>query len=468
MEGLMFLRTTRTHAVCAGLVAAAILAGFAWVWPMADTPLPHLTPFLPMFSTAVFATEGMTALLLCIQFAIFRQPSLGALGGAYAFVAVLAIIQLLVFPGVFAPTGLLGAGAQSAVWIWVFWHGGFAFFVLVASTIKRYFNRQLLDTSETVWAALLMVGIPLACAGMLSYLAIGDAGQLLPPLLANNSYRLLQHSPNALAVVFINLITLLTVLGTSRARMVLDLWLCIALLATTCDVILTLNASARYTAGWYVARCLALVSSTSVLSMLLWEINRLYRNLNAAHAKLTEYAIRDGLTGAYNRRYFDQRYDLEMQRARRTGRPLSLLMADVDWFKAFNDTFGHQAGDSCLVAVAQALDRQAAQAGGFVARYGGEEFVLVLPDTDRDAATAVSERVRGAIAALRIPAPPNGRADGGQDAGVVTLSVGAATLDAPLDDSRTLLGSADRALYMAKHSGRNRVCFAARLSGVAA
>ena len=466
MEELMFLPTTRGHAIWAGIVALAIVAGFASVWPIVNQPLPQIAPFMPMFSTAICATESMTAMLLCMQFAIFRRPFLGALSGAYAFVAVIAIIQLLVFPGVFSPTGLFDAGPQSAIWIWVFWHGGFAFFVLFASTIKRYFDHRVMDASYTASFGLLMLGIPLSAAGLLSYLAIGDAGTLLPPLIAHNSYRLLLENPSALAVVLINVITLTTVLGTGRGRTVLDVWLCIALLAAICDIVLTLYAGARYTAGWYTSRCLALVSSASLLSMLLWELIHLYRNLNTAHAKLTEYSIRDGLTGSYNRRFFDEHYDLEILRAARSGRPLSVLMADVDWFKAFNDTFGHQAGDRCLVAVAQALDREARHAGGFAARYGGEEFAIVLPNTDRDTATAISEQIRGAIAALRIPAPPGTQSTQStlpgiaRDSGVVTLSVGAATQERPSDDSRKLLSTADQALYMAKHSGRNRVCFA--------
>jgi len=457
MEGLMFLPTTRMHAVWAGTVALAILVAFAMAWPEVATQLPNIGPFMPMFSTTVSLTESLTALLLCVQFVIFRQPFLGALSGAYAFVAVNAALQLLVFPGVFTAPGLLGAGPQSAIWIWVFWHGGFAFFILLATTIKRYFNRHVQGISYTLAFTALLIGVPIACAVGLCDLAIDGGGHLLPPLVINNTYSLLLHSPYALSVVVINAITLLTVFGTSRGRTALDLWICVALLAALCDVLLTLNATSRYTLGWYAARCLALVSSTTVLSVLLWEINRLYRNLHAAHEKLTEYSIRDGLTGAYNRGYFEQQFDIEMQRARRWGRPLSVLMSDVDWFKSFNDTFGHQAGDSCLIAIARALDVQAKQAGGFVARYGGEEFVIVLPNADRDTATAVSERLRSTVAALRIAAPPNLPAD--RDAGVVTMSIGAATLEAPLEDYRTLLSAADQALYLAKHSGRNRVCF---------
>ncbi len=465
MEGLAFLPTTRAHVIWAGLVALTILTGLALVWPNVSMPLPHIQPFLSMFNTAVLVTEGVSALLLGMQFAIFRQPFLGALSGAYAFVATAAAIQLLVFPGMFTPTGLFGAGPQSAIWIWVFWHGGFGFFVLLASVVKRFFDHQSSDRHYSAWFAVPLIGIPLACSLGVCYLATAHGGIMLPQLVANNnSYQLLAQSPNALAVMFINLVALLTVASMSRGRDVLSLWLCVALLAANCDVFITLHASARFTLGWYAARCLSLISSTALLSMLLWEINRLYRNLDTAHAKLTEYSIRDGLTGVYNRGYFDQQYDLEMQRARRGRRPLSVLLCDVDWFKVFNDTFGHQAGDACLIAVAQALDVQAKEAGGFAARYGGEEFVIVLPDTDRGAATAISERARGAIAALRIAAPPSpaarGGMDSGRDMGVVTMSVGAATLDTPRDDTRTLLNAADQALYMAKHSGRNRVCFA--------
>jgi len=467
MEELMFLPTSRAHVFWAGVVALAIVAATACVWPIVNLPLPPITPFLPIFSTVVCAAEGMTALLLCLQFAIFRRPFLGALSGAYAFVAVIAVIQLLVFPGVFSPTGLLDAGPQSANWIWLFWHGGFAFFVLLASTIKRHFDHQVVDRSYTAPFALLMLGVPLAMAGLLAYLAIGNGGRLLPALIADNSYSPLLDNPFALAVMLINVIGLFTILGTGRGRTVLDLWLCIALLATTGDVLLSLHATVRYTAGWYAAHGLALVSSASVLSMLLWELQRLYRNLNAAHAKLTEYSIRDGLTGIYNRRFFDEQYDAEIQRASRSGRPLSVLMADVDWFKAFNDTFGHQAGDSCLIAIAQALSHEAARVGGFAARYGGEEFAIVLPNTHRDTATAISERIRGAIAALKIPSPPITLPGSARDSGIVTLSVGAATQDGPMDDSRTLLSTADQALYMAKHSGRNRVCFASLVRNVA-
>jgi diguanylate cyclase (GGDEF)-like protein len=464
MEGLAYLPTTRAHAILASLVALTMLAGLALVWSNVGVPLPHIQPFLPMFGTAVFVTEGVTALLLGMQFAIFRQPFLGALSGAYAFVAAAAAIQLLVFPGVFAPEGLLGAGPQSAVWIWVFWHGGFGFFVLLASVVKRFLDRQTTDRRYSAWFALPLAGIPLGCSLGLCYLAVAHGGAMLPELVANNSYQMLSHSPNAIAVMFINLVALLTVIGMTRGRDVLSLWLSVALLAANCDVFLTLHASARFTLGWYAARCLSMVSSTALLSMLLWEINRLYRNLNEAHAKLTEYSIRDGLTGVYNRRYFDQQFDFEMQRARRSGRPLSVLMCDVDWFKLFNDTFGHQAGDACLIAVAQALGAPVKEAGGFLARYGGEEFVIVLPNTDSDAVTAISERARSAVAALRIAAPPNPAAkadiDSARDVGIVTISIGAATLIAPRDDSRTLLSAADEALYMAKHSGRNRVCFA--------
>jgi diguanylate cyclase (GGDEF)-like protein len=253
------------------------------------------------------------------------------------------------------------------------------------------------------------------------------------------------------------LVALLTTFVSGRGRTVIELWLCVALVAASCDVIMTLTASARGTLGWYTARCLSVVSAAAVLSMLFWEINRLYRNLNLAHSKLTEFSIRDGLTGIHNRRHFDECFAAEVERARRTGKPLSLLMADVDRFKLYNDTLGHQQGDACLIQIAQTLALQARRAGDVVARYGGEEFVIVLPATDRDSATAISEKLREAVAALRIEAPSSGT---GNDPGVVTLSIGAATLS-PDGNGNMLLSAADQALYMAKNAGRNRVCFAA-------
>ncbi|KAF0099466.1 MAG: hypothetical protein FD144_3805 [Rhodospirillaceae bacterium] len=169
--------------------------------------------------------------------------------------------------------------------------------------------------------------------------------------------------------------------------------------------------------------------------------------------KLATLAIKDGLTGLANRRHFDDMLQQEWRRAERDGTAVSLLMMDVDNFKKFNDHYGHQAGDSCLKAVAAALAAEARRPGDLAARYGGEEFVLLLPNTDEVGCALVAERIRQALETLKLPHalnPPAKR---------VTLSIGGATgwPNAETQSNHpSLIAAADRALYAAKNAGRDR------------
>jgi diguanylate cyclase (GGDEF)-like protein len=182
------------------------------------------------------------------------------------------------------------------------------------------------------------------------------------------------------------------------------------------------------------------------------EIDRAEQALVRANQELAELSSLDSLTGLANRRELDACLARECARAARAGETIALLLCDVDAFKAFNDTYGHPAGDACLQRVAEVLRTIGRRAGDLVARYGGEEFALVLPATDGDAAVALAEQAREATMALdkthrRSPA-----------AEVVTLSIGVAcaTGDEPPDPEALLL-RADTALYGAKRAGRNRV-----------
>ena len=171
-----------------------------------------------------------------------------------------------------------------------------------------------------------------------------------------------------------------------------------------------------------------------------------------AEAALQTLAAKDGLTGLFNRRSFDQALQAESLRAQRSRKPLALLFADVDHFKLFNDRHGHQSGDECLRAVANIIGEKAFRPTDLAARYGGEEFAIVLPETDRNGAYEVAERIRTAVMELRI-------AHGAPDAGPhVTISIGVAQLtDTDLGGADGLLSLADQALYAAKRLGRNRV-----------
>ncbi|MBM3474142.1 MAG: diguanylate cyclase [Armatimonadetes bacterium] len=166
-------------------------------------------------------------------------------------------------------------------------------------------------------------------------------------------------------------------------------------------------------------------------------------------AELREMSQRDGLTGLANRTAFDERLDQEWRRAARAGRPVSLIMCDVDHFKAYNDHHGHLAGDACLRAVGDVVRRTLCRGGDFPARWGGEEFAVILADTDARGAASAAERLREAVEKEALP-----RADGKSP--VVTVSVGFATAypawrSAPAD----LQAAADEALYAAKAAGRN-------------
>ncbi|MFL6656521.1 MAG: diguanylate cyclase [Massilia sp.] len=170
----------------------------------------------------------------------------------------------------------------------------------------------------------------------------------------------------------------------------------------------------------------------------------------AAQIALEQLATRDGLTGLANRRCFDDTLRAEWARAMRQHQPLSLLMVDVDNFKAFNDANGHLGGDECLKCIANAVAKEM-RANDLVARYGGEEFAVILPNQSLKGAAIVAERIRSRVEQLALP---HGRGDGRH----VTVSIGAATAIAATDaEPSHLVATADAALYRAKHMGRNRI-----------
>ena len=168
-----------------------------------------------------------------------------------------------------------------------------------------------------------------------------------------------------------------------------------------------------------------------------------------------EKARIDGLTQIANRRRFDEYLSQEWQRHVRLQLPISLLICDVDHFKLYNDHYGHQAGDACLMLVAASINRDL-RVGDLAARYGGEEFAVVLPNTDREGAVLVAERVRASVAATARPHAASPVCDR------VTLSVGVACKTPQRKnsaDARALIEEADRNLYAAKRLGRNRVSY---------
>lgn len=178
---------------------------------------------------------------------------------------------------------------------------------------------------------------------------------------------------------------------------------------------------------------------------------RAVASMEELNRRLDELANTDGLTGLLNRRAFDETLSREFARSARAGTPLSLLLVDVDWFKAYNDTYGHPQGDECLKAVGQCLRESLKRPADIAARYGGEEFVCLLPDTNRDGALHLAEAFRLSVRDLKIPHT-------GSNKNRVTVTIGVATWSGEASETPgDLVRRADGALYIGKQKGRDQV-----------
>lgn len=180
---------------------------------------------------------------------------------------------------------------------------------------------------------------------------------------------------------------------------------------------------------------------------------KLTEQLNEANHELHRISMIDGLTGIANRRLFDESLEREWRRCARLKKPLSIVMLDVDYFKKYNDKYGHQAGDECLKAAAKKMSSAVPRASDLAARYGGEEFVLILGETDEEGARWVANRIRQQVIGMKVVHEDS-------PYGYVTMSCGVSSV-LPGDELSVekLVKSADNALYLAKKHGRNTVAY---------
>ncbi|RCJ15889.1 diguanylate cyclase response regulator [Nostoc sp. ATCC 43529] len=179
--------------------------------------------------------------------------------------------------------------------------------------------------------------------------------------------------------------------------------------------------------------------------------SQLQQKLEAVNLELQRLVTIDALTEVANRRGFEEYFYQEWQRMKREQQPLSLILCDVDFFKSYNDTYGHRVGDRCLIKIAQAIKDIVKRPGDLVARYGGEEFAVILPNTDTQGATYIAEKICDAVRKLAIPHQNS------QVSRHVTMSAGFTTVTPQLNsDLEEMIAAADRALYQAKKAGRDR------------
>ncbi|MFL0198647.1 GGDEF domain-containing protein [Clostridium sp. WILCCON 0269] len=176
--------------------------------------------------------------------------------------------------------------------------------------------------------------------------------------------------------------------------------------------------------------------------------------LKEINCKLESLSLCDGLTGILNRRGFDNYLSMVWKSCIRSGKHVSLIMADIDYFKTYNDTYGHPKGDECLIKVAKTMASSVKRPMDFVARYGGEEFAVILPETDGSGAIIVAEKIKKAVQALSLIHKSS------QVTNYITISLGVTTVVPNGTHSmEKFISNADKALYKAKSSGRNTVNF---------
>uniref|UniRef100_UPI003566E18E MASE4 domain-containing protein n=1 Tax=Arsukibacterium sp. TaxID=1977258 RepID=UPI003566E18E len=302
----------RRHVKVAASIAAVLVVVAIMVSGRLQLPLSEIKPFLPIYATAIILLEGLTAYLLIAQLLSTRRWYLGFIAAAYLFLIPLVAIQLLVFPGVFSDTGLLNAGRQSAVWIWVFWHGGFPAIMLLALFAERISKNTLIPKAVLPFWAFNFVCMALL-AGLAMALLATWYSHHLPELIRQNSYQQLLYSPFAILVWLLNIGALLAMARRAMSGGIMPVWLTLALFASLLDVTLTLIAGNRFSLGWYAARVSSTLSAAVLLGVLLWEVNQMYLTMRRSNEKLYELTMLDSLTGVYNRRFLDKQLLQELE-----------------------------------------------------------------------------------------------------------------------------------------------------------
>ncbi|MGC2122619.1 MAG: MASE4 domain-containing protein, partial [Xanthobacteraceae bacterium] len=326
-------------ALACAVVAISIVAVLVMA-PLAKMPLAAVPAFIPAYQLALVITDVITVVFLLGQHPISRTNALGLLAGGYLFTALMSVVHALTFPGLFTPSGLLGAGPQTTAWLYIFWHSGFPLFVIAyaicsASPPPSWANRSGLVAS---------FGLVFVLAGGLTLLATWGQ-HLLPAVMRDNRY-----TPIAgIVVSSVWLLNLMALLALARRTpySVLDLWLMVTVCAWLCDIALSAGLnSGRYDLGFYAGRIYGLLAASFVLIVLLAQYSRLHVQLVRLRdsdrdktEELRRLATVDPLTGIANRRAFEEALDQEWRRMMRHHTALSLLLIDVDYFKRFNDSY---------------------------------------------------------------------------------------------------------------------------------
>jgi diguanylate cyclase (GGDEF)-like protein len=396
---------------------------------------PAVVPFIPICATLWGAADLLTAFLLLTQFSVNGVRAFAYFGSAYTFSGILTIPYIVFFPGLFFAGPQPAGMEQISAYLWLDWH---IVFPLVIGGYRLYdpnFSRRFL-TGARIQDGLRWGLTCVAAGAALTIVVVVFFGRWLPPIVVNGHFTWVYSAVFAPVAFVLNGVAAVMIVKTVRKPSLLQVWLAIALATSALDGFLNVWSVGRYTASWYVGKVETLITASVVMLMLLTEVGGLYRRLGTM-------AILDSLTGLRNRRSFDEYMNWTLGHRRKTD--VALLLLDIDYFKQFNDRYGHAAGDVCLRDVAGVLSGSLWRTIDLGARYGGEEFVVLLPETTSFGALEVAERIRSRVENLAIPNA------GSTVSAVVTVSIGVAHASpSHAVDGAGLFASADAALYAAK------------------
>jgi signal transduction histidine kinase len=263
-----------------GVVLFLAIVFLVTAGPLATLQLPPVDAFIPVYATAMFVIDSITAALLFAQFSILRSRALLVLASGYLFTALIVVPWMLTFPGVFAPSGLLGAGLQSTVWLYILWHAGFPAFVIAYALLKDG------DPARRLWPGSVRVAIlssvALTAATVCAAAILVTAGNDLLPGIMVDKVHLSALWPYAAGFASLLIVLAIVVLWIRR-RSTLDLWLVAVMCAFVMEIgLISFPVAARYTVGWYAGRICGVVSGSLLLFVLLHEITTVYARLQNA------------------------------------------------------------------------------------------------------------------------------------------------------------------------------------------
>jgi diguanylate cyclase (GGDEF)-like protein len=405
---------------------------------------------LPVCATIWATAELLTAFLLFAQYVVVGRIAYGLLGGAYALSGLLTIPYVAEFPNVFTnPPYSLGQ-LQISAWLYLALHCSYPVVIGITLLVDPTLAGREVPRERTPGVLAAIVGAVAALSIGATWAIVANCDRLPivvgPDGLFTGTYRS-SVAPVAATCNVFAFVTLIRAAIYVRPLSRLHVWIGLALMTTAFDGILSTFAAGRYSLAWYVGKFESITTASTVLIMLLCEVATLYR-------RLFDVASLDPLTGLANRRRLDEDIHALLRARSGSDRRLAMLVVDLDEFKAFNDRYGHVAGDEALRRIAAVLRSVASRRYDVVARSGGEEFVIVLPRVSLDDARSVAEHVCRAIEAAEL-------GNVGGTALHATASIGIAyASDGLLLRPEELYERADRSLYAAKAGGRNRVVMA--------